>query len=108
MKHPFWIANSALLFLALLVFGFIYFSRIPLPERENIEPMVYVKPPEEVLQINVSKIYENDLFGTYQKEIPTPSKPDYLEPFPTPPEPQAVSVPELPAPQFLDPLDISL
>jgi type II secretory pathway component PulC len=108
MKHPFWIANSSLLFLVLLAFSFIYFSRMPLPERENIEPGTYVKPPEEVLQINISKVYENDLFNTYKKEVAAPERPDYTVPFPQPPKPQSVSVPEIPAPQFLDPLNITL
>ncbi len=109
MKHPFWIANSSLFFLFLLVFGFIYMSRLPLPERENIQPRIYTRPPKEVgLEINISKIYENDLFGTYKKELPPPEEPEYVVPFPEPPEPQRVSVPELPAPQFLDPLDITL
>ncbi len=108
MKHPFWIINSSLFFLALIALGFISLSRTPIPERESIKPRVYVKPKKEVLQINIAKIYENDLFGTYKKEIPTPTQPDYLAPFPEPPEPQIVSVPELPAPQFLDPLNITL
>lgn len=108
MKHPFWIANSLLLFLFLLTLFFIYFSRAPLPEREEIEPSTYAPhKKEEMLTINISKIYEQDLFGTYHKEMakaPTVEVPK----IPEPPKPRVVSPPKLPEPQFVDPLDITL
>ena len=108
MKHPFWIVNSALLFLVLLALIFIYFSRVRLPERESIE-LIEIKPTKERrLDINISKIYENDLFDTYKKELPGVKSLDLAIPFPEPPAPQEVAIPELPKPEFLDPLDITL
>lgn len=110
MKHPFWIANSILFILVMFVFGFIYFFRAQLPQREDIEPVVHsLSHTEQILQVNnISKVYENDLFGTYKKEIPKPITQDLVQPLPQPPLPKKVVVPDVPEPQFLDPLDITL
>ena len=108
MKHPFWIVNSTLLLLFIFVLGFVYFSRVSLPRREYIEPEPYFKPTEKMVQVNIKKIYENDLFGTYSKEFPTPGQPDFSVPFPEPPRDAIVPIPAAPKPQFLDPLPISL
>lgn len=107
MKHPIWIINSTLLVLILCALVFVLFSHVSLPEREDIEPSYHstVKKGKK-LQINISQIYSADLFGT----VAASEKVEHEEekPFPLPPEPQAVEIPELPQPQFLDPLDISL
>lgn len=107
MRHPFWIINSILFLLLLITLLFISFSQISIPERESIEPVLYsTLKREKRLQINISKIYEADLFGSYQAAIEAPEKAEAV--FPQPPEPQAIEVPELPKPQFLDPLDVTL
>ncbi len=107
MKHPFWIVNSLLFFLVIFTLIFVYTSRVPVPERENIEP-VYVPPKKDrKLDINIRKIYGNDLFGTYKKEL-KPIKQDFTTPFPEPPQPQKASVTTAAVPKFLDPLDITL
>lgn len=109
MKHPFWIANGILFFLVMFVFGFIYFFRAPIQPREEIEPEVRsgirIKQDE---QVDIQKIYENDLFGTYSKEIVPSSVHEQIQLLPPPPLPKKIQVPEIPAPQFLDPLDITL
>ena len=108
MRHPLWIFNSALLFLSFIVIGFIILSRQKLPSREDIEPEEYAKPiKDEVAKINISKIYENDLFGTYRKEFPMPEQ-GLITPIPQPPVPKRPSVPEPPAAPFLDPLNVTL
>lgn len=108
MKHPLWIINSTLLVLVLLAFAFIFFSRVSIPGREEIEPVLYTKiKRKKELDINTAKIYEANLFGTYRAAIVTPEVPDEIR-LPEPPQPQAVEVPELPRPRFLDPLDITL
>ncbi len=85
----------------------MYVSRVPMPEREGIEP-VYISPKKDhKFDINIRKIYEDDLFGTYKKEL-KPIKQDFTTPFPEPPPPQATAMPEVSAPEFLDPLDITL
>lgn len=108
MRHPFWIINSVFFLLLVITLLFIYFSRVTIPERESIEPVAYsTVKREKRLQINISKIYEADLFGTYQAVIEEPEK-AIATVFPQPPEPQAAEIPELPKPQFLDPLDVTL
>jgi len=108
MKHPFWIVNSALLFLFMAALLFMYVSRVSVPEQESLEPREYIPHKKEALvAINISKIYENDLFGTYVKEseelssVPLPRMPE-------PPKPQIIPAPKAPEPQFVDPLDITL
>lgn len=106
MKHPIWIVNSTLLVLILCTVAFVLFSHVSLPEREDIEPSSYSRiKKEKKLQINIGQIYSADLFGTVAATEEVEEK---EKAFPLPPEPQSVEIPDLPQPQFLDPLDISL
>lgn len=108
MKHPVWILNSILLIFVFFALGFIVLSRQKPPAREDIEPNALIAPLKgEGITVNISKIYENDLFGTYRKEISL-VEPGALAPMPTPPMPKNVHVPPIPVPQFLDPLNITL
>jgi len=108
MKHPFWIVNSLLLLLVLIALAFIFMNRVEIPEREDIVPRKYSAiAAEHSVQINISKIYENDLFGTYQKELPQADLIDIPQ-LPAAPEPIQATIPPTPKPQFLDPLDINL
>ena len=108
MKHPVWILNSILLTFVFFALGFILLSRQKPPAREDIEPSGLVAPLKgEGVTVNISKIYENDLFGTYRKEISL-LEPGALAPIPAPPLPKGVSIPPIPVPQFLDPLNITL
>lgn len=108
MKHPVWILNSALFILVLFAVGFIFFTRQKPPARADIEPSGVIKPLKgEIIKINISKIYENDLFGTYRKEFPS-LMPGAVPRVPEPPPSKKVSVPPLPTPQFLEPLNIAL
>jgi len=108
MRHPFWILNSSLLLVSLMAVGFIYFSRQEAPARQTLEPEKRVKPVKmETSKINISKIYEDDLFGTYQ-EMMAPQTADQVSPLPEPPSPLGVRIPEEAKPQFLEPLPITL
>lgn len=107
MRQPLWIVNSILLGFVVLTLLFVYFSQVSISERQEIEPSPMTMRKEKRIQVNISKIYEADLFGSYQRalaerEIPTQPM------FPQPPEPQPMDIPALPTPQFLDPLDIAL
>jgi len=63
MRHPLWILNSVLLVMFVIVLFFMLLSRQPTPEWQDIEPARYVKPLEKkVSEINISKIYDYDLF----------------------------------------------
>ncbi len=109
MRHPLWILNSSLLLICIIALIFIFLSREKLPRRESIEPEEYITPiKKEISKINISKIYEYDLFDTYKKELPPAPPREMPLPFPQPPMPQPIKVPEQPAPTFLDPLDITL
>ncbi len=109
MKHPFWIVNSCLLLLLLLVASIMYFMRTPLVPRAdiNITMPTTNKQSTQEFTINISKIYEHDLFDTYEKEEPV-STAATIPPMPEPPKPLVASAPKIPEPQFVDPLDITL
>ncbi len=108
MKHPVWIANLGLLIFVLLSSAFIYFSRVTIPTRESIEPAQVIARKELKVAVNIQKIYENDLFGTYTKELPKPQQLDLFIPFPAPPAPQKITAPAIIEPEFLDPLQVTL
>ena len=109
MRQPFWIINSSLLLLALIAAGFIYLGRPSIPELQDIEPRPYRAPRKvESATVNIAKIYEYDLFDTYQKELIPTQAPDYVIPLPESPIPMAARIPEEPKPQFIEPLPITL
>lgn len=109
MRHPLWIVNSTLIGLIVVALAFVYFSQQEVPEREAIKQSTrQTFEKREVSKINISKIYEHDLFDTYQKEILTPKEPILTTPLPEAPRPAAIEIPPAPKPQFLDPLQISL
>jgi type II secretion system protein C len=110
VKHPLWIVNSTLLVLVILSVLFVYWSRVETPPRTSIEPFRYTKINRALsTDINIKKIYEEDLFDTYHQEV-VPVKPveEVQVTFPEPPEPTPPVVPVTPEPSFLDPLDITL
>ena len=108
MKHPFWIINIGLFLLVLFAFAFAYFSQIKVPKRTSIEPTEIIPHKELKVAINIKKIYENDLFGTYTKELPSLKTLDLVMPFPTPPLQEKITIPKISEPEFLDPLQITL
>jgi type II secretion system protein C len=110
MKHPFWIINSFFFVLTLIVLLFVWFSGVKIPHSYDTEPTIsdYEVTIGE-LDINIRKIYEDDLFDTFIKELPTPPAIIRHEaPIPQPPREQQVFVAKKPEPKFLDPLDITL
>lgn len=108
MRHPFWIINLGLLSLVLAAFAFVYLSNAKLPKRENIEPEEIAPRKEQKVAINIKKIYEDDLFETYTKEIPHTKSFNTTTPFPAPPAQQKIVIPALAEPEFLDPLQVTL
>jgi len=109
MRYPLWILNSSLLLFCLISLGFIFFSRQRVPSRQELEPETIARPvQEDISKINISKIYENDLFNTFKKP-PLESKEIEVDTaLPAPPTPKQVIVPKTPTAQFLDPINISL
>lgn len=109
MRRPLWILNSALLVVSVFVLAFIVFSRPELPEREDIEPAPYTKLARaKVSEINLRKIYEDDLFGTYYRAVTTADHVEGLPELPNPPQPKPMEPLVWPKPVFLEPLNIAL
>lgn len=110
MKHPFWIINLGLFSLVLAIFAFIYVSNIKIsqPKVEDLEAEEVAPFKEQKIAINIKKIYEDDLFGTYVKEIPRSQQLETAIPFPTPPVQQKITIPAIVEPEFLDPLQVTL
>lgn len=109
MKHPLWILNSAIASLLLCAFLFIILSRQHIKTPFPIEPEISAERlKRNELKINISKIYENDIFDTYQKKPENPFESAREIPLPQPPIPIATKVPEVPKIEFLDPLNITL
>jgi len=110
MRYPLWILNSSLLFLILIVIAFAFVSQQRIPPREAIIPEESSPAlKREIGEINISKIYEHDLFDTYVKEVPLTEQEEKTgESLPTPPTPKTPHTPDIPRPQFLEPLNITL
>lgn len=109
MKHPLWMLNSGLLFLLAAVFGYLFFSRTRLPRKASMKPAEQVTPiAQRVSEVNIEKIYANDLFGTYIKDRPQLEIVEKILAFPEPPPPRPEEIPKIPELQFLDPLKIVL
>src|SRR5205809_2555902 len=110
MKHPFWIINLGLLSLVLAIFAFIYLSstKIPQPNADDLEAEEIAPRTEQKIAINIKKIYEDDLFGTYVKDIAPARQLDTSIPFPAPPAQQKITIPPMIEPEFLDPLQVTL
>lgn len=110
MKHPWWIVNSVLLVLFILTLIFVVSSRPKKPIRVSLEPSEIKHVKRELPKIDLSKIYNNDLFGTYQTPAVTPpvtpAKVD--NPVPQPPAFKPEKIPAAQPPRFLEPLQINL
>ncbi len=109
MKHPFWLVNDLLLVLLLLVIGFVIISQQKTPARISLISTAEIKLPKKaVSKIDLSKIYANDLFETYQPPAPKEEIDIPKIAMPEPPMPKPVKVPlALPA-KFLEPLQVTL
>jgi type II secretion system protein C len=110
MRHPFWFINAFLAALLIAVFFFIAFSWQRLPIKVSFEPALDLKPiKKEISKIDLSKIYTNDLFDTFVQPLPTPKEPDIVsQPIPQPPTPQLPAIPAIPPIKFLEPLKINV
>jgi type II secretion system protein C len=109
MKHPFWLVNVLLLLLFLTIIGFMFISQQKIPTPISLLPKAEIKLPKKaVSKIDLSKIYTNDLFETYQP--PAPQEEIHIPKItmPEPPTPKPVKVPLALPPRFLEPLQIVL
>lgn len=108
MRHPLWILNSSLLGLFILSLLLVVLSQERPIRWALLEPTPFIAIKKAVSPIELAKIYENDLFATYRKPFEQAKQKPLEEQFPQPPSPIPVHLPELEAPKFLEPLQISL
>lgn len=111
MKTPFWMINSLLALLCLCALGFIMITQVEVPTLVSIEPepASIVLPTKEGSKVQLSRIYNNDLFDTYIQVKPQPTVPPVEKiTLPTPPTPKQFVPTAPPAPAFLAPLNITL
>jgi type II secretion system protein C len=109
MKQPLWILNSALLIVLLFCFLFVALYKIHIPKKESLIPTVQTEQTtSKDFSIDVSKIYLNDLFNTYQTPPPEQKPTEKASPMPQPPTQVMPSIPQDDMPKFLDPLAITL
>jgi type II secretion system protein C len=109
MTHPFWIVNSSLLVLVCAGLIIINFVHIPVPKRQEIMPLLSATGTRELrtITVNIKKIYENDLFNSYQKPIVVKKEAVHI-PFPEPPKPETITLSKEVQPKFLEKLNIVL
>lgn len=107
MKQPVWIINSSLLLLCILGIAMMYLYRPEIPERQEITPEIPIRSkPRVTTKIDISTIYDNDLFDTYQPPLPEPALKDFAKKMPVAPMPQPLYMPHEGPPHFLEPLPI--
>ncbi len=111
MKHPFWLVNSILLVTLLLTLSLLLIFR---PRQLALEPYVPEKeeiklPQQQLPKIDLTKIYANDLFNTYNAPITTTEEHAAEIPaVPQPPKTAPIKPPIKPAPKLLEPLGVTL
>jgi type II secretion system protein C len=108
MKSPLWILNSTLFLLFIVILMLLFFTNKEIPARTSISFSVPPLVAPDISQINIARIYENDLFNTFIKPVAPPAPERIIPSVPQPPAPIA-SMPPIPfKPQFLPPLEITL
>lgn len=109
MRHPFWLINSSMLMLFIAVLGYVFLTKKRVPALVDFEPE-YVQPLKETTPvIDLTKITNNDLFGTSGTTGPAkPSTKSLIKPMPQPPVAIAPKPLAKPVLQFLEPLTITL
>ncbi len=88
----------------------IFLSNTTLTKKINIEPSTHQAKEQPPAPIELSTIYDNDLFGTFNlKQVAPPKQKDDTEPkLPSAPQPVVVSIPPEHPDTFLEPLSITL
>jgi|GEM_PF-1429952 len=109
IKSPLWILNSILVAVCTCIIFFMLITREGLPARKtlryNVSPIAHTK---EISHVDLARIYENDLFNTYNKAVPKVVEIPRTLPLPTPPQPVPLPITPEAKPQFLEPLPITL
>ena len=110
MVRPLWAVNSALLGVLLLstILMIMTGGGVPAPESIIPKKVKVDRSLDPVKTVDITQVYQNDLFGTYHGVEPEVHKPDLVKPIPEAPPPERVQPPEPPEPHFLEPLPLDL
>jgi type II secretory pathway component PulC len=109
MRNPLWILNLSLLLIFLGSLLIIALIRIKPPARKSLAISVTPRlPKKSISSIDLSRIYENDLFKLYQKQPPPIKIPQVDTTFPPAPSPHPLPPIEAPRIEFLEPLKVTL
>jgi len=108
MKQPFWIFNSILTLMLLLALVFVFFAKIKIPKKQSLEPYDISIEDKSASKVDLELIYKNDLFNTYQPAIIVPTPEEVVPTMPGAPSPVNPQIPETFAPQFFEPLGLTL
>lgn len=111
MNRPLWIINSSMLglLIACLLFIALYRVRIQAPVALAPEPLALRDASQYIASIDQSKIYANDLFGTFIAPVVHEDDKEPTVPvMPTAPIPRTIQPPQELPPRFLEPLNITL
>ncbi|MBV8661394.1 MAG: hypothetical protein JO129_04585 [Candidatus Dependentiae bacterium] len=111
MKQPVWVLNSSLLVLFFISQLLLFMLQRAIPRRISISPgKIEVVEEQANAPVDITRIYEQDLFGTYQAPI-KPAKSVVDETVAAIPKPPKTIIPEIPVekvPTFFAPLDVVL
>ncbi len=109
MRHPLWLVNTAFLALLVCVAVFTFFSSQKPPKRVSLEPEAsFNQQALSARSIDISKIYENDLFDTYHKTSAPIVEQTFTSPMPQAPTQSASQTPPDTSQPFLPPLNIKI
>lgn len=111
MKQQVWILNSSLLILFFMSQLFLFMMQRAIPRRISIVPgKIEIIEDKKIAQVDIAKIYQQDLFGTYQPPVRPVDRnfEEMIAPMPTPPKIIIPDVPVEKAPTFFAPLDVVL
>lgn len=109
MKQQTWILNSSLL----VIFGILVITNMLLKQelpKLRLAPVTLEETEKKnlPLQIEVDKIYSNDIFDTYAFATTQPIKKSLITPIPERKSPEITAVPEIKKPDFIEPLGVTL
>lgn len=111
MKQPVWFLNSSLLIFFFMSQLLLFMLQKAIPRRISISPgRIEVEKEQNIVPVDILKIYEQDLFGTYQPPILSVEfvVDATVPPIPIPPKFIIPDVPVEKSPTFFAPLDVVL
>ena len=114
MKQDLWLVNSSLIAMFMCVMGMYQLFNQDVPAWKTPKPGINQTSEEKKIGPTPStkqsweKIYLDDIFGTYTATQQTTAKQSFVTPIPEPKTPVLPAPPDVPKPDFIPPLNITL